>query len=249
MKRILFYLVFLSALIMPQLSFSADLKIGCVDLDRVMTGSKSIRSVITSMQEDVKKQQEAMTDKLTRFKVLTESYDKQKSILSDEQRRTRIRELEDLKSEIEDKESKLNRMIRQSERDLVEPAIERVDLAIKAIGIDGGYDLILRNDSVLFYSKRCDITEEVILMIDKLDKEENIESITTDDTEDLDEDLDDDDLDEDSEEENHDTSEESGEHEESVVVVSTPVPTPEDTPAPTPTPTPEKTSTDSGYEF
>jgi outer membrane protein len=247
MRKMLFTFALLCAFIIPQSIFSAELKIGCVDLDRVMTGAKSIRRVINSMQDDIKKQQELMTDQLTRFKVLTESYSKQRSILSDEQRKTRIRELEDLKAAIEEKESKLNRMIRRSERDLIEPAIERVDLAIKAIGIDGGYDLVLRNDSVLFYSKRCDITEEVITMIDKLDQEEKIESSIPGENDDMDDDLDDDDFDDDLDND-LDDDEDEGEHKESVII-STPEPTPEPTPTQTPTPAPEETSSDSSYVY
>ena len=147
------------------------LKIGSVDLDRLMVESTTIRRMVESVQDEVKKEQETMTDKMTRYKVLTETYEQQKSILTEEQRQTRRKEIDELKAQIEEQQDKVNRIIKRSERNLLEPTLARVEEAIKAVGKEEGYDLILRNDTVLFASERCDITDRVIRMIDKMAQE------------------------------------------------------------------------------
>ncbi len=154
-----------------------NLKIGYVDLDRVMAKSAVIRRTIDAVQEGIKKERESMTEKLTRYKVLSDAYEQQKTILTDEQRKTRRKELDDLKIEIENQRDKINRVLRRSESEVVEPTLERIDRAIAAVGKEAHYDLILRSDAVLYASERCDITDKIIQKIETLDKEKAVQEI------------------------------------------------------------------------
>lgn len=149
-------------------------KIGYVNLDRIMLESRAIKNVVGAVQDDMKKEQDSMSEKMTRYKVLSEAYDQQKTILTREQLKTRRQELDELKIAIEDQKDKISRMIRRSERELVEPTIELVDRAIQAVGKKEGYDLILRNDAVLFVSDRCDVTTRVLQMMEEMQKEDKI---------------------------------------------------------------------------
>jgi len=148
------------------------LKIGYVDLDRIMLESHAVRSAVSAVEGDIKKEQDSMSEKMTRYKILSDTYDQQKTILTKEQLKTRRQELDDLKISIEDQKDKVSRMIRRSERELVEPTIELVDRAIRLVGKKDGYDLILRSDTVLFASDRCDVTTGVLQMIEEIQKEE-----------------------------------------------------------------------------
>lgn len=148
------------------------LKIAYVDLDRIMAESEAIRQVVGVVQDDIKEQQESLAEKMSKYKLLAQTLEEQKTILTQEQVKTRRRELDDLKITIEDQQQNINRMIRRSEREVVEPAIDLVDRAIKAVSEKDEYDLVLRNDLILFASERCNITDQVIRMIDILYKQE-----------------------------------------------------------------------------
>ncbi|MBN1902565.1 OmpH family outer membrane protein [Candidatus Sumerlaeota bacterium] len=150
----------------------APLKIAYADLDRIMVESESIRQIVGTVQDDIKKEQESLADKMNKYKVLSKTLDEQKTILTHEQIKNRRLELEDLKISIEDQQQSINRMIRRSERELVEPAIERINHAIKEVSEKEKLDLVLRNDLILFSSERCNITDQVIQMIDLLYKQE-----------------------------------------------------------------------------
>jgi len=154
----------------PVLTPQKPLKVGCVDLDRVMDEAASIRRMVNSVQENIKTEQETISEKLTRYKVLSETFEQQKSILTEEQRKTRRDEIDELKIAIEEQQDRINRMIRRSEREVVEPTLKLVENAISALGKEEGFDLILRADTVLFASERCDITMRVITRIDSDDK-------------------------------------------------------------------------------
>ncbi len=154
----------------PVLTPQKPLKVGCVDLDRVMDEAASIRRMVNSVQENIKSEQETISEKLTRYKVLSETFEQQKSILTEEQRKTRRDEIDELKIAIEEQQDRINRMIRRSEREVVEPTLKLVENAISALGKEEGFDLILRADTVLFASERCDITTQVIARIDSDDK-------------------------------------------------------------------------------
>lgn len=146
-----------------------SLRVAYVNLDTIMMESRTIRNVINSVQDDIKGQQESMEEKLTRFKVLSESYEKQKTLLTEEQKNTRLKEIDELKLSIEDQQDKINRMIRRSERRLVEPTLKRVEKAIQAVGKEHEFDMVFRSDSVLYASERCDITGLVITKIDEME--------------------------------------------------------------------------------
>lgn len=150
---------------------SIALKIGFVDIDKLMMESTVIRRMVDSVQDEVKKEQENMTDKMTRYKVFTETYEQQKSILTEEQRQSRRKEIDELKLSIEEQQDKVNRIIKRSERRLLEPTLARVDEAIKAVGKEGGYDLILKSDAVLYGKENGNVTNQVMGMIEKMDKE------------------------------------------------------------------------------
>ena len=143
------------------------LKIGCVDLDRIMFESQAIRNVVSGIQDDIKKEEESVTEKLTRYKVLSETFEKQKTILTEDQIETRQKELKELKTSIKGDQDKINRMISKSEKEIVEPTIKLVDKAIKTFAEQNGYDMILRGDTVLYVSKKQDITDKIILKIDE----------------------------------------------------------------------------------
>ncbi len=153
---------------------SGTLKIGVLDLDRIMTESAFIRRTVESVQDEVKKEQESINDQLNRYKILSESYEQQKTILTEEQKQSRRKEIDDLKIAIEEQQDKVNRIIKRSERRLLEPTLARVVEAIREVGKQGGYDLILKNDSVLYGSARVGVTDAVINMIEKMEKENPI---------------------------------------------------------------------------
>jgi len=159
------------------------LKIGFVDIDKLMMESTVIRRMVDSVQDEVKKEQENMTDKMTRYKVFTETYEQQKSILTEEQRQSRRKEIDELKLSIEEQQDKVNRIIKRSERRLLEPTLARVDEAIKAVGKEGGYDLILKSDAVLYGKENCNITNQVMSMIEKMDKEKPLSPLPMDESE------------------------------------------------------------------
>lgn len=150
---------------------SGTLRIGVLDLDRLMTESAVIRRTVESVQDEVKKEQESINDQLNRYKILSETFEQQKTILTEEQKQSRRKEIEELKIAIEEQQDKVNRIIKRSERRLLEPTLARVDEAIRAVGREGGWDLILKNDSVLYGSARVSVTDAVIKMIEKMEKE------------------------------------------------------------------------------
>jgi|GEM_PF-544594 len=173
--------LFPSAVTLAQESIA--LKIGFVDIDKLMMESTVIRRMVDSVQDEVKKEQENMTDMMTRYKVLTETYEQQKTILTEEQRQTRRKEIDELKIAIDEQQDKVNSIIKRSERRLLEPTLARVDEAIKAVGKEGGYDLILKSDAILYGKESSNITNQVMSMIEKMDKEKPITPLPANESE------------------------------------------------------------------
>jgi outer membrane protein len=144
------------------------LKIGYVDLDQVTQKAHVIRKVVDNVEGDLKKKQDDVDAKLQHYQTLRDTLAKQEAILTEEQRETRRKELRNLKNEIDDLQYQVNKELRRSEREMIDPAVEKIMKTITAVGKEKGYDLILRSEVVLYGKETHDITGDVV---DKLNAE------------------------------------------------------------------------------
>jgi Skp family chaperone for outer membrane proteins len=152
----------------PAAEEAKGLKIGYVDLDQVAQKAKIIRTVVSTVESDLKKQQDEIDAKLERYRVLRDSLAKQDTILTEDEKETRRKELRDLKNEIDDLQYQVNKELRRSEREMIDPAVDKIMKAISDVGKEKGYDLILRSEFVLYGKDSHDITGEIV---DKLNAE------------------------------------------------------------------------------
>ncbi len=87
-------------------------------------------------------------------------------MLSETEVAARTDDIKQLNSETEDLEYQLEKLLRNSRRETLNPALgEAIDVVAK-IGKEDNYDLILRGDSILFASRRIDLTARVIEALD-----------------------------------------------------------------------------------
>lgn len=152
-----------AALMMPAMAqIEKDLKIGFVDLDLVTQKTKVIRKIVDDVEQELKKKQDEIDLKLKRYVELRDSLRKQETILTEEEIESRQKELRSLRNEIDDLQYEVNKKLRRSEREKIDPAVEKIMSAITALGKEKGYDLIVRSEVVLYGKDSCDLTDEVI---------------------------------------------------------------------------------------
>lgn len=142
------------------------MKIGFVDFDRVIAKSTKIRDMVGGIETKAREYQDRIDRNRGALQRLAGDLAKQKSVLSEAEVVTRAEDIKQLSSETEDLEYQLEKLLRNSRRETLNPALEEAIEVVAKIGKDEGYDLILRGDMILFASRRIDLTDRVIEVLD-----------------------------------------------------------------------------------
>jgi outer membrane protein len=160
---------------------TSPLRIGFVDIDRVTTESPAINKLMSSMEGEVTKLQGQMETKRLEYEQLARDITQKEAIMTKEALAKKQAEMDILAQEMDDLKFEAERMVKQSRRKVVEPSMELISEAIRLVGKEHQYDIILRGEVILHGSRRTDLTKLVIHTIDELAKERDVfkENTTT----------------------------------------------------------------------
>jgi len=136
--------------------------IAWVDLDKISRLAKPVRQVIDEAEESVKPHKQTIEKKMSQLDVLRYTYEQQKSILSEEQRKTREKEITELQKEIDDLANKINQQLGEMEKEKLAPVYDLVMATIKKVAQRKGIKIVLTREMVVWGEPALDITDEVI---------------------------------------------------------------------------------------
>lgn len=162
MKKI--YIIFmLSAL------FSADMKIGYIDSNRIMNELDEVREVKVELEKEQRKMEVDMQSMISKRDSLVQAYELQKILLVDENKRMeKEREIVLLEQNIEkfqmEKFGPNGGEIYKLQNQLLAPVLSKIDAAIQKIGKERGYNYILDavSGALVYAIESHDLTDEVI---------------------------------------------------------------------------------------
>ncbi len=142
------------------------IRIGFVDMDIVLQESKAVQEHVGRVEDRLELKKRDIDRKMTEHDRLRESLQRQDSILTEEEKQRRIQRIEELKTEVEDLRYEANRVLRQSERGIIEPILDSVMETVQEVGRREGFDLVLRGELVLYGAEAVDLTDKVIEALD-----------------------------------------------------------------------------------
>lgn len=142
------------------------MKIGFVDMDVVFQDSKAVQEQIGRVEDRLDATKKEIDRKMSEYSRLRDGLERQDSVLTDEEKTSRRRRIQELKTEVEDLQYEANKQLRQSESGVVEPVLDAVMATVQQIAKREGYDLVLRGEMVLYGVQSIDLTEQLIREID-----------------------------------------------------------------------------------
>jgi outer membrane protein len=152
------------ALVIPALPAFAEFKLAVVDQRRALLsseGGKAAESTLSQLEEKKKKELEPRSAKC---KKLQEDVESQRFVLSDEAIQERMIEFQSCQRDLERDFQAAKDEITVQNRKLLAPLAKKLEDAVKQIGKDKGFDLVLDRSTpgVLYSTDTLDITELVI---------------------------------------------------------------------------------------
>ena len=148
--------------------WSAELKIGCVDIQKAMNECQAGIEAKKAITKEMEKLQKIFAERQRELQTIKDSLEKQAPMLNPEVRATREKDFQakvrDYQRSLEDNQKEIQQKGQEMER-TISLGLQKV---IKKIGEDEGYTLVLeKNESiVLFSSKAIDFTDRVIKTFD-----------------------------------------------------------------------------------
>lgn len=152
------------ALLAPALPAKAEVKLAVVDTRRAVIsseGGKAAESTLSQLEDKKKKELEPRSGKC---KKLQEDIEAQRFVLSDEAIQERMIEFQSCQRDLERDFQAAKDELAVQNRKLLAPLMKKLEEAVKEIGKDKGFDLVLErsNSGILFSTEALDITDLVI---------------------------------------------------------------------------------------
>lgn len=141
-------------------AIAQDMKIGYVNLDRVLRDASPAKAAHAKLETEFLRRDKELVDGEAKLKTASDRFEKEASGLSESERLRRQRELLDQGRELQRKRRETQEYMNQRKNEELASLIDRANVIVRQIFEQDKYDLILQE--AVFVSPRLDITDKVI---------------------------------------------------------------------------------------
>ncbi|MFQ5989820.1 MAG: OmpH family outer membrane protein [Candidatus Methylomirabilales bacterium] len=143
-------------------------KIGFVNIQRIVVGSKRGKEVLAKLQAEKDAKQREIEAEEQKIRQMETDLEKQASVLSDAARKERERTIRDRQRALRRTVEDLNRSFSERERDIQQQLLREVTAVVNAYGKEKGYFLIIEGvrAGIMYHNEAADLTDEVIAAYD-----------------------------------------------------------------------------------
>ncbi|MCD5390752.1 OmpH family outer membrane protein [candidate division NPL-UPA2 bacterium] len=143
----------------------ASLKIGYVDIGRVIDGYPRAREAKEALREEQEARHKELSRKREEIDKLEEELKAQEALLKEEEKRKRARLIEEKRRRWEQLFWEYDLEFRSKVMEKQREVLEEIRQAIESFGKEKGYTLILDARQVFYGLKGLDVTEEIIKLL------------------------------------------------------------------------------------
>ena len=151
---------------LPNAHAGEQLKIGCVDPQRVLNecrAGKEAKGILDDLMKVRKRELQAKEDEI---KNLQDELTKQ-LMISDEAKAKRDAEIKLKTEEYRKSVKEVSQELYKREAELTEPILRDIKDAIERLGKEKGFSIILTKNDILYGADELDLTDEITKMLDE----------------------------------------------------------------------------------
>lgn len=153
--------------LLPSAAF-AELKIGVINFEGIVTQSKYGQSARSKMQAKVKQIESSMQQSQKSLEDFQKEMSKQSMALSQEAQKAKIAEYRQKVMEFEQKRRQSQEQLSKAEQEIFQPVIQLLVKVTQDYARKNGYDLMLNaKNSVVYASEPLDLTMQILAEFDK----------------------------------------------------------------------------------
>ena len=145
----------------------AEIKIGYVDSNEIMSSFEEVRQVQVDLEKEQRKLESEFNKLLSQLDSLQQDYERQRLLMSDTRRLEKENEILNMKKNAEEFQLKKfgpEGEIYRKQNELLKPVLKKIDEAIQKVGGEQGYDFILdaMSGALLYALDSHNLTEDVM---------------------------------------------------------------------------------------
>ncbi|MBF0320488.1 MAG: OmpH family outer membrane protein [Nitrospirae bacterium] len=172
MKKISVLLVMAVVLMLATTVAAAqqNVKIGFVDIQRVINDSEPGKKAKESLEAYIKTHQAKIEEKEKAIDSMKADLDKKSAALSEDAKKKKQEEMQSMVRDLKRMAAEAQDEVRKKENDLTKDVFTDIRNIIRQIGKDDGYTAILDSGASLYALESSDITDKIIKKLNDLKK-------------------------------------------------------------------------------
>jgi outer membrane protein len=165
MKKLLSSLILLGLAGLSQSSFADALRIGVVDLQKIVQTSPQIQTIQQSLEQKFRARRDSLVATEKDLKSKIESFKKDSVVMNPTQKKDTERNLVALQQKFEREGQQYQQELSTAHNEAMEDFYTKVRAAISIVAKNEHYDLIVQKDAAPFTTEKLDVTKQVIAAI------------------------------------------------------------------------------------
>lgn len=151
------------------LSSFAEVLVGLVDIQKIMTTIKEGKNVNKTLEKTFNDKKGVLQKDDEKIKKAMEDYKKQSALLADQARMTKEREIQEMQMKLQQKTMEYQRDIQKMEQDMKKPILDKLRPIIDEVSKSNKVALTFELSAapIVYAEKKIDLSEEVIKAYDK----------------------------------------------------------------------------------
>ncbi len=150
-------------LLLPGLAGAEGLKIGLVNMGRIISESPQAAEVGAALEEEFAPRQREIVAKKSEFDEKRVKFERDLEVMGPEERRNAEREVRKNERDLARINQEFNEDVNLRRNDALGKLQRQVLAQVQTFAAEKGYDLVISSESVLFASQAIDVTEEVLV--------------------------------------------------------------------------------------
>ena len=145
---------------------AADLKIGVVNMQKVIATSKAGKRAQSVLEQKMKSYDASFKKDRDSLISMRSEIEKKSSAWSDAVKQEKFQAFQKKSAEFGAKEREANQEMRKLQEQHVQPVLKKLEEVIQSVAKNGNYDIIVPNTAVLFASGALDVTDDIVKALD-----------------------------------------------------------------------------------
>ncbi len=166
MKQIFVWFYLLFGLLLSANSVAADLKIGYVQVDKLLQEAPQTAESGKKLEKEFSPRSQELDRLQKQIRELEAALDKDRLTTTDAERRNRERDASNLKLEFQRKQRELREDINLRKNEELAVLQDRINKAVTTVAESESFDLVVYG-GVAYASKKIDITDKVLKLLGK----------------------------------------------------------------------------------